>query len=156
MLRDFLDRKCKKGSISKPNRPADGTRFSEVVFLTWSQCFFTISKVKNSVPEHWRIKAQIGLRGAKSPKKGSMAGRRGRPPWPPPWPPPSRSQRPPPSRSQRPSPSLPTITVTLTTAITVTLTTATAVTLDPSITVSLAACINETWLRRHGMSGCAC
>ena len=44
--------KSKKRSIWKPNRPADGTRFSEVVFSTWSQCFFTFPKVKNAFRKH--------------------------------------------------------------------------------------------------------
>ena len=50
---------------------AFGTRFSEAGILTWSHRFFTFSKVENGVSELWRIKAQIGLRGAKSPKRGA-------------------------------------------------------------------------------------
>ena len=111
-----------------------GTRFSEAGILTWSPGFFNFSKVKNGVSELWRTKAQIGFRGAKSTQL--------------------------------------TTPVAVTTnhhshahnghrrhahsGHAVTLTTATAVTLTPSITVSVGTCINETWLRRQGMSGCAC
>ncbi len=65
----LFGKKFKKASIWAGNINVFEKRFPEVVFLTWSQWFFTFSKVKNSVPDPWRNKAQIGLRGAKSPKK---------------------------------------------------------------------------------------
>ena len=67
----FSAKSSKRGAPNIMIYNVFGTPFWKVEMLTWCNGIPSFSKVKNGVSELWRIKAQIGLRGVKSPKNGA-------------------------------------------------------------------------------------